>query len=72
MTTKTGAVAPADTTPDQEAGSAGRDSPKRQGDKLGIAGAGGGTTRAAETQPGDSPKRHGDKLQHAVDEALKG
>ena len=48
-----------------------RDSPKRQGDKLGA-----GTSAvpgASETgRTGDSPKRQGDKLRHAVDEAAKG
>lgn len=46
-------------------------SPKRQGDKLGLANA--ATEAPSEKgRTGDSPKRQGDKLGHAVEEAAKG
>lgn len=47
------------------------DSPKRQGDKLGV----GASAEAAASElgrTGDSSKRHGDELAHAVTEAAKG
>ena len=50
---------------------AGRDSPQRQGDKLGVATGTAAGAGASEALAGDSPKRQGDALKHAVDEAAK-
>ena len=54
----------------KEAGDEPADSPKRQGDKLGI-GAAEQATASELGRTGDSPKRHGDDLAHAVEEAAK-
>jgi hypothetical protein len=46
------------------------DSPKRQGDKLGV-GAQPAVPKGDVGATGDSPKHQGDKLAHAVEQAAK-